>query len=106
MVAKGTGAHSSSSRYAMALKRRWASVADESRHTARVEQHKHVLGRAGAHVFRHNLATRMIRCGASLTEIAQVLRHRALAATQLYVKVEFEALSDVALPWPTTEVQL
>ena len=47
----------------------------------------------------------MIRCGASLTEIAQVLRHRSLATTQLYAKVEFEALGGVALPWPTTEVQ-
>lgn len=61
-------------------------------------------GRVGAHVFRHSLATRMIRRGASLTEIAQVLRHRSLDTTQLYAKVEFEALGGIALPWPTTEV--
>ncbi len=61
-------------------------------------------GRVGGHVFRHSLATRMIRCGASLAEIAQVLRHRSLDTTQLYAKVEFEALGGVALPWPTTEV--
>ncbi len=61
-------------------------------------------GRVGAHVFRHSLATRMIRHGASLAEIAQVLRHRSLDTTQLYTKVEFEALGGVALPWPTTEV--
>lgn len=59
--------------------------------------------RVGAHVFRHSLATRMIRCGASLAEIAQVLRHRSLDTTQLYAKVEFEALSGIALQWPSGE---
>lgn len=62
-------------------------------------------GRIGAHIFRHSLATRMIRHGASLAEIAQVLRHRSLDTTQLYAKVEFEALGRIALPWPSTEVQ-
>lgn len=61
-------------------------------------------GRVGAHVFRHSLATRMIRRGASLAEIAQVLRHRSLDTTQLYAKVELEALAGIALPWPSTEV--
>lgn len=62
-----------------------------------------LLGRVGAHVFRHGLATRMIQRGASLAEISQVLRHRNVASTQLYAKVEFEALRSVALPWPTAE---
>ena len=61
-------------------------------------------GRVGAHVFRHSLATRMIRRGASLGEISQVLRHRSTDTTQLYAKVEFEALRGVALPWPGAEV--
>lgn len=61
-------------------------------------------GRVGAHIFRHSLATRMIRRGASLGEIAQVLRHRSIESTQLYAKVEFEALRGVAMPWPSTEV--
>ena len=60
-------------------------------------------GRVGAHIFRHSLATRMIRRGASLAEIAQVLRHRSVDSTQLYAKVEFEALRGVALPWPAAE---
>ena len=60
-------------------------------------------GRVGAHIFRHSLATRMIRRGASLGEIAQVLRHRSIDTTQLYAKVDFEALRGVALPWPTEE---
>ena len=60
-------------------------------------------GRVGAHVFRHSLATRMIRQGASLGEISQVLRHRSIDTTQIYTKVDFEALRGVALPWPTVE---
>lgn len=59
-------------------------------------------GRVGAHIFRYSLATRMIRSGASLAEISQVLRHRSIDTTQLYAKVEFEALRRVALPWPGT----
>ncbi len=62
-------------------------------------------GRVGAHVFRHSLATGMIRHGASLAEISQVLRHRSIDTTQLYAKVEFEALGGVALPWPSAEIQ-
>lgn len=60
-------------------------------------------GRFGAHIFRHSLATRMIRCGASLAEISQVLRHRSPSTTLLYAKVEFEGLRSVALPWPSAE---
>lgn len=64
-----------------------------------------LAGRVGAHVFRHSLATRMIQRGASLGEISQVLRHRSIDSTQLYTKVEFEALRGIALPWPTTEAR-
>lgn len=62
-------------------------------------------GRVGAHVFRHSLATRMLRHGASFAEISQVLRHRSTDTTQLYAKVDLEALRGVALPWPTPEVR-
>jgi integrase/recombinase XerD len=63
------------------------------------------VGRVGAHIFRHGLATQMIRRGASLAEISQVLRHRSINTTQHYAKVEFEALRGVALPWPSAEAQ-
>jgi site-specific recombinase XerD len=53
-----------------------------------------------AHLFRHSLATRMIRHGASMAEIAEVLRHRSQTTTALYAKVSFEALRTVARPWP------
>nr|MBA3672783.1 tyrosine-type recombinase/integrase [Gemmatimonadaceae bacterium] len=62
-----------------------------------------LAGRVGAHVFRHGLATKLIQRGASLAEISQVLRHRSVASTELYAKVDLEALRSVALPWPTSE---
>jgi site-specific recombinase XerD len=44
----------------------------------------------------------MIRRGASLAEIGQVLRHRSPNTTEIYAKLDFGALRDVALPWPAT----
>lgn len=54
-----------------------------------------------SHLFRHSLASRMIRQGASITEIAGVLRHRSQSTTAIYAKVSFEALRTVARPWPS-----
>ncbi len=54
----------------------------------------------GAHVLRHSLATRMLRQGASLLEIGQVLRHRAVSTTEIYAKVDVAALRALAQPWP------
>jgi len=56
----------------------------------------------GAHLLRHSLATGMLRRGASLAEIGQVLRHRSRNTTEIYSKVDFGALRSVTLPWPTT----
>jgi integrase/recombinase XerD len=56
--------------------------------------------RCVAHLFRHSLATRMIRQGAAIAEIAQVLRHRSQGTTAIYAKVSFDALRTVARPWP------
>jgi len=56
--------------------------------------------RTGAHVFRHALATEMLRRGASLDEIGQVLRHRHPDTTAIYAKVDLKALRGLALPWP------
>lgn len=57
----------------------------------------------GPHTLRHSLATNMLRKGASLSEIGQILRHRDLATTQIYAKVDLEALSKIAQPWPGGE---
>lgn len=57
--------------------------------------------RGAAHLFRHSLATTMIRHGASMAEIAEVLRHRSQDSTAIYAKVSFEALRGVARAWPT-----
>jgi len=54
----------------------------------------------GAHAFRHCFATRMLHKGHSLKAIADVLGHRHLGTTFIYTKVEFHALSQVALEWP------
>jgi integrase/recombinase XerD len=65
-----------------------------------------VLRRAGVvgggHRLRHTAATSMLRRGASLTEIAQVLRHRHLGTTAIYAKVDRDKLRDLAQPWPVT----
>ena len=60
----------------------------------------HPACRGAAHLFRHGLATMMIRHGASMSEIAEVLRHRSQDSTAIYAKVAFEDLRSVARPWP------
>lgn len=54
----------------------------------------------GAHLLRHSLATDMLRRGASMGEIGQILRHRRPSTTEIYAKVDFEALGALAQPWP------
>jgi integrase len=56
--------------------------------------------RGGAHRLRHTAATQMLRRGASLTEIAQVLRHRHIDTTAIYAKVDHVQLRKLAQPWP------
>jgi site-specific recombinase XerD len=56
----------------------------------------------GAHLLRHSLAIAMVRRGASLAEIGQVLRHRSPNTTEIYARLDFGSLRDVALPWPTS----
>ena len=59
----------------------------------------------GAHLLRHTAATQMLRNGASLSEIAHVLRHRHLDTTAIYAKVDLVSLQSVARPWPDEAVQ-
>lgn len=55
---------------------------------------------ASPHRLRHTAATEMLRAGAPLSEIAQVLRHRSSATTSIYAKVDYERLRELARPWP------
>lgn len=68
---------------------------------------RHTLARAGidasrkgAHQFRHALACQMLRQGASLSEIGELLRHRSPQTTAIYAKVDMASLATLALPWP------
>jgi site-specific recombinase XerD len=56
--------------------------------------------RKGAHLLRHSLATDMLRKGASLDEIGEVLRHKSPDTTAIYAKVDINSLRALALPWP------
>ncbi|MBY3246121.1 tyrosine-type recombinase/integrase [Rhizobium laguerreae] len=53
-----------------------------------------------AHLFRHSFATIALRSGASLTELAQVLRHKDPDTTRIYAKVDIETLRSLSQPWP------
>lgn len=54
----------------------------------------------GAHLLRFSLATSMLRSGATMGEIAEILRHRTLQTTEIYAKVDFQGLRSLAHPWP------
>jgi site-specific recombinase XerD len=58
------------------------------------------IGPVHAHRLRHSAATGMLRAGAPLTEIGQVLRHRRLLSTAIYAKADTEVLRAQARPWP------
>jgi site-specific recombinase XerD len=54
----------------------------------------------GAHQLRHGFATELLRRGATLVEVSQLLRHQDLATTAIYAKVDLPRLRQVAQPWP------
>jgi site-specific recombinase XerD len=58
------------------------------------------LGQISAHRLRHTAATQMLRAGAPMAEIGQVLRHRRALSTSIYAKVDRERLRSLARPWP------
>ena len=66
------------------LKPAWAGVESEYR---------------GSHLFRHSLASQMLKHGASLLEIGDLLRHRRPDTTRIYAKVDLVSLRSIA-PWP------
>ncbi len=54
----------------------------------------------GAHLLRHSLATGMLRKGASMAEIGELLRHRSPNSTEIYAKVDIEGLRSIVRIWP------
>jgi integrase/recombinase XerD len=54
----------------------------------------------GTHLFRHSLATRMVRAHVPMQEIANVLGHRFLSTTEIYAKVDLPSLRSLAVKWP------
>jgi site-specific recombinase XerD len=60
------------------------------------------LGRVNAHRLRHTAATELLRAGAPLVEIGQLLRHRSQQTTAIYAKVDRNRLRELARPWPSS----
>lgn len=55
---------------------------------------------AGAHLVRHSLATQLVSQRRPINEVADLLGHRSIDTTAIYVKVALPQLADVALPFP------
>jgi integrase/recombinase XerD len=66
----------------------------------RAAQRAGLAGGVTAHQLRHTAATGMLRAGSPLAEISQVLRHARPHTTAIYAKVDYDALSGLARPWP------
>jgi integrase/recombinase XerD len=58
------------------------------------------LGEVTPHRLRHTAASELLRRGAPLVEIGQLLRHRTELTTTIYAKVDRDRLRELALPWP------
>src|SRR5260370_13973581 len=56
----------------------------------------------GSHILRHSLATNLVRRGAPLEEIGDMLRHRTRASTMIYARLDVDGLRSIAQPWPVS----
>lgn len=59
--------------------------------------------RSRVHILRHTLATHLISAGASVPQVADVLRHRDIATTSIYARINADHLARVVMPWPGKE---
>ena len=57
----------------------------------------------GTHILRHTAASRLLRAGADLKGIADILGHRSVDTSAIYAKVDVGQLATVAMPWPGTK---
>jgi len=69
-------------------------------HLAQTALRRAGVAAGGAHLLRHTAATQLLRRGASLPEIAHLLRHRHIDTTAIYAKVDVDSLGALARPWP------
>ena len=60
----------------------------------------------GAHLLRHSLATNLLRNGAAMVEIGEILRHRSPSSTEIYTKVDIKGLRSIAKPWPCRKTEV
>jgi integrase/recombinase XerD len=60
------------------------------------------LGTIHAHRLRHTAASATLNAGATLEEVAHLLRHASPATTAVYAKTDLSRLATLARPWPTT----
>ena len=58
------------------------------------------LVRFGPHQLRHLVATETLRAGASLSEVAQLLRHSTASTSAIYALPDPRAVAALARPWP------
>lgn len=54
----------------------------------------------GSHILRHSLAVNLVRRGASLEEIGDMLRHRSRQSTMIYARLDIDGLRSITQPWP------
>jgi site-specific recombinase XerD len=59
-----------------------------------------------AHRLRHTVATEVLRAGAPLEEVGQLLRHHSAVSTAIYAKVDHQRLRGLARTWPKVRGQL
>jgi site-specific recombinase XerD len=59
------------------------------------------IGEVTPHRLRHTAATELLKQGAPLQEIGELLRHRSVLTTAIYAKVDRDRLRELARPWPT-----
>ncbi len=72
-------------------------------HLAQTALRRVGIAAGGSHLLRHTAATELLRSGASLPEVAHVLRHRHIDTTAIYAKVDLRSLASIARPWPEVE---
>jgi integrase/recombinase XerD len=59
------------------------------------------LGTIHAHRLRHTAASATLNAGATLEQVAQLLRHASPATTAVYAKTDLTRLAGLARPWPS-----